>query len=64
MVFDASQIPSAVIEHFSEGWQKEEHDAIVGFFMVGGKVPCRRVLRTQARLKFGSESGGVASSTR
>ena len=28
------------------------------------KVPCRRVLRTQARLKFGSESDGVASITR
>jgi hypothetical protein len=40
MVFDASQIPSAVMEHFSAGWQKEEHDAIVGFFMVGrGKSP-------------------------
>jgi hypothetical protein len=37
MVLDASQIPFAAIEHFSAGWQKEEHDAIVGFFMVGGK---------------------------
>jgi hypothetical protein len=39
MVFEASQIPSAVIEHFSAGWQKEEQGAIVGFFMVGGKSP-------------------------
>jgi hypothetical protein len=40
MVFDGSQIPSAVIEHFSEGWQKDEQDAIVGFFMVGkGESP-------------------------
>jgi hypothetical protein len=42
MVLDASQIPSAVIEHFSAGWQKEEHGAaaIIGFFMVWkGKSP-------------------------
>jgi hypothetical protein len=40
MVFDASQIPSSAIEHFSAGWQKEEHGAIVGFFMaVRGKSP-------------------------
>jgi hypothetical protein len=64
MIFEASQIPSAVIEHRSSGWQKEEHDAIVGFFMVGGKVPCRRVSEAQARLKFGFRSGGVASTTR
>jgi hypothetical protein len=64
MVLDASQIPSAVMEHFSAGWQKEEQGAIIGFFMVGGKVPCRRVPKAQARLKFGFRSGGVASTTR
>jgi hypothetical protein len=37
MVFEESQIPFAVIEHFSSGWQKVEQGAaaIIGFFMVG-----------------------------
>jgi hypothetical protein len=46
MVLEASQIPSAVIEHFSAGWQKDEQGAIVGFFMVGrGESPAAGCLK-------------------